>query len=111
MPIVQLVGSWNVDLVPPVVTCLVAADEQDRRAFRIERIQHSERSSVNLDAEFAHMRVSRPVHARTHRISKVGAILLEHSDGGIDFDLLGLLQAVPPIFELVDELNVPSHTF
>src|SRR5258708_1223093 len=61
--IVQLVGFGYVDVVPPVFSRLVAADQQDRRALRVERIQHAKWLPVNLDAELAHMRVSRPVHA------------------------------------------------
>ena len=38
---IELVRNWNVDLIPPVVTCLIAADEQNRSAPRIKRIQYS----------------------------------------------------------------------
>jgi hypothetical protein len=38
MLIVQLIGFWKIHLVPAVIACLVAANQQDRRTLRIESV-------------------------------------------------------------------------
>src|SRR5579862_1923488 len=71
MFVVQAVGNRHVDLVPAVVSCFVAAHEQDRVTFRIEPIKHSQRASLSLNAKLAHVPVTRTLHAGTHRVRQV----------------------------------------
>jgi hypothetical protein len=55
MFVVESVRDWDVYVIPPVVSSLVAPDQQDGRTPRVKRIQGSKRSSIVLRAQFTHV--------------------------------------------------------
>ena len=56
MLVVEPVGGGHVLLVLAVPARLVAADQQDRRAPRIEGVEHPEWAALVLDPELAQVR-------------------------------------------------------
>src|SRR5580658_5308917 len=62
---VQLVGAWHIDFVPPIVSALVAACQQNRRSMRAESVQHPVWPACVLDTQLAHMGIAALCHAGT----------------------------------------------
>jgi len=58
MPIVNGVCEWYILLIPAVVACLVAANQEHRSPTRIECIEDSIRPSLMLNAQLTHVRVT-----------------------------------------------------
>src|SRR6266568_496435 len=61
--VVEPVRQRNELLIPTVVSGLVASDQQDRDAARIESIEHPIRTSRVLNAKLAHMSMPRPLYS------------------------------------------------
>jgi hypothetical protein len=55
MLLVERIGFGDHLVVPAVVAGLVAAEEEDGNAARVEGIENAVRSTLVLDAKFAHM--------------------------------------------------------
>jgi len=65
MFIVQVIGPWCEDLIPPIIPRLVSPDQQNRHASRIKRIQRPERPPVDLRPKLPHVGVPRRIHLAT----------------------------------------------
>jgi hypothetical protein len=109
MLVVELVGDRNLLLVPAIVSCLVAAQPENRSPSRVERIKHSVRSTLVLNSEFTHVAVSG--RRDTRRIGKRErrAMLYEEFHDATNADLFLVVKGVEPSGELIGSLNLPSH--
>ena len=104
MLVEEVVGDWDhfgVEVLPAVA--LVAADQEDRGALRVERKQDASRAWAQL----LHVRVAGGRHGVDERPAEAGAALLEQVDRVLDRFLFLDGQAVPPLHELVCDLDVP----
>src|SRR5260370_22401865 len=89
-----------------MVAGLVGADEQDRRAARVEGVDDSDRSSAALHAQ---VRMLRALDLGRIRKRQVRSLLhQEHRDCG-DVLLDAVSQLLPPISEFVGVFDVPAH--
>src|SRR5207302_3667456 len=61
--VVESVRERNELLIPAVVSRLVAPDQQDRDAARIESVEHPIRAPRVLNTKFAHMSMLRPLYS------------------------------------------------
>jgi hypothetical protein len=96
-------------LVPAIVARLVSANQQDRRSTRIERVEHAVRAASMLDTKLAHVRVPGARDAGAMRVAQVRAARFQQSDRGVDGNLLGLREPVPPLAGLVRVLDIPMR--
>jgi hypothetical protein len=53
----QTVSSWNVFVVPTIVSSLVAAQQENRGSPRVKRVKHAVRLAIVLDSQLAHVAV------------------------------------------------------
>src|ERR1700754_400272 len=58
---VKRVRARDVPLIPAGVTAFVATEQHDGNARRVERVQHTVRISIVLDAQLAHVAATRAV--------------------------------------------------
>src|SRR5215469_6957612 len=65
---VKPVCARDVPLIPAAVTALVATEQQDGSARRVECVQHTVRLPIVLDAQLAHMAATRAVDMARVRI-------------------------------------------
>jgi hypothetical protein len=107
--VVESVRQRHECLVPAIVPCLVPADQQDRRAPGVERVEHAVRTAAVLDAKLALVRVPGARDAGAMRVAQVWAARFQQSDRGVDGNLLGLREPVPPLAELVRVLDIPMR--
>src|SRR5258705_6145553 len=80
MSVVQDVGGRHERGVPAVISRLVAPDEQDGHAPRVEGVEDAVRSPGMLDPQLSHVAVPRGYDGRAVWIRQVGATLLEQFD-------------------------------
>jgi len=97
MFVVEFVRKRDVDVVPPVVSALVATDENDGRATRIERVQQADWATLMLESQLAHVGVARTLYGVGVRSRKCRAHLFKNQYDGIDGDLRFLVERVPPL--------------
>jgi len=109
MLVVEGIGDRDHPLVKSPVAGLVAADQQDGHAARIEGIEDPQGLAAALHAQLPHMGVTRPVDAARIGERQVGAALLQLADMGVDADLLGFGEGIPPRTELVGVFDWPFH--
>ena len=109
MLVIEGIGDRDHSFVKPPVAGLVAADQQDGHAARIERIEHPQGLASTLHAQLPHMGVTRSVDAARIGERQVGAALLQFADMGVDADLLGFGEAISPIAKLVGVFGQPFH--
>src|SRR5436190_17805710 len=103
--VIEPIGDRDELFVEPLVTGLVAANEQDRSPPRIERIEDAQRPAAALYPQFAHMRMTRshdPARVRK-RQCRTPALQLLNDRGNIL--LLSLHERIPPDAELVGVLD------
>jgi len=65
MLVVESVRHRNEFLIPTIIACVVAVNQQDGAAARIERKQHAIRSAKMLNPKFLHVRRAAKVKWRT----------------------------------------------
>src|SRR6185437_13491540 len=101
MLVIKGIGDRDHLFIKPPVAGLVAADQQDCHAARIEGIEDAQRLGPALHAQLSHMSMARSVDAARIGKRQVGTALLQPADMGVDSDLLGLGKGVPPVAEFV----------
>lgn len=109
VPVVNLVGQRHVYFIPPLVASLVAADQQDRCPPRVKSVKHPVRSSLMLNTQLAHVRVSRPADVAAVGKGERRPLLLEEGHVSGHVLLFGPAEAVPPRFEFVRVLDLLFH--
>ena len=82
MFVVEPIGNRNLSFVPPLVARLVASDQQNRHSQGIECVESSQRPSLVLNPQFAHMSMPGTNYARAERKSQTGAMFLQQIDHG-----------------------------
>ena len=107
MWVVEPVRNRNEFFIPTIIACLVATNQQDGAAARIEREQHAIRSARMLNPKFLHVRVPRRMNQIGVRSRKAWSEFLQQNHFRVHISLLVFGEAVPPIFELV---NSTSHS-
>lgn len=95
-------------LVPAIVSSFVAADQQNRNPSRVKRVKNTQRTTLALNSQLPHMRVACTANIRATRVPKRGPCFLKRENITSNGFLLVLVQFVPPDFELVCVLHVPS---
>jgi hypothetical protein len=96
--------------VKPVVSGLVASDQQDRSPTRIEGVKHAQRVPARLNAKLPHMPMSRAFDPRRVRERQPWALLFQKADRRANIDLLTVIQSGKPLAELIGVLDHPGHT-
>ncbi|HMD18358.1 MAG TPA: hypothetical protein VKH18_16950 [Terriglobales bacterium] len=105
----QIVGDGHEPVVPLWIARLIAAEQEQRRAARIKRVEHPQVAVLHLASQL--LRVGVP-GSRNHigmRPRQGWAAFLQQFNLGADFDLLIFGQGVPPGLELAGELDFPCH--
>ena len=96
---------------PLVLAGLVAADQQDGGSFWIKGIEHSERVTVRLDTQLAHVAVPGTLHSGGVRERQLGPQVVEQLDDGRNIVLLLLAQLGPPALEGSRLTDIPYPAF
>jgi hypothetical protein len=109
MFVIESIGDRDHAFLESPLAGLVAGDQQNSHAARIEGIEHPQGLAAALHAQFPHMGVARSVDAARIGERQVGAALFQLADMGVDADLLGLGEGVPPCAELIRILDRPLH--
>ena len=109
MLVIQTIRTRDEILVPAIDTGLVAADQQDRSAPWIERVQDTVGPPRMLNPQLAHMPMLRSLHARTVREGQPRTHRFKQPHGNVDRLLLGFSQRIPPCAKLVGEFDIPGH--
>src|SRR3990172_4363620 len=107
--VIEAVGGRDHLLVESLVTGLVAANQKDRRAGWIERVEDADRLATALHAQLPHMAVLRPFDAGRVGERQIRSALHQNLGNGADVLLLRVAQCGPPHPELVGVLDVPAH--
>jgi hypothetical protein len=55
--LIETIGQWDMNLVPPIVARFVSPDQQNRMSSRIKGIQSSKWSALVLGAQLSHVRM------------------------------------------------------
>ena len=92
--------------VPPLVPRLVAAEKQQRRPRRIERIQDAERMTAALDAKLADCEIRAPYVGRI-RPAERRPVLFQQGNNTVDVVLNALREFKPPCLKLVGVFDCP----
>jgi|SRR5579872_4233712 len=106
---VNLVSAWNKIVVPAVVSGLIAADQQNRNASRIEGKKCAVWASAMLGSQLLHVRMLRSSNQVDMWTSQAGSTFAEKIHAGSNVFLFRLAQGIPPRLELVGEFNFPCH--
>ena len=85
---IQLVGAWHVDVVPPIVSALVATGQQDCGSLRIESVQDPVWPAGVLNPQLPHLGIAALCHAGTVREAQVRTQFLKQDYGSVDAPLL-----------------------
>jgi hypothetical protein len=109
MATANLVCHRDENVIPSVVSGLVAANQQDRGSPRIECVQYTKRSPGMLDTQFPHVIVSGRLDAGTVRVLEPHAVFFEQFHICTHTRLLLCRQMVPPVPELIGELHITCH--
>src|SRR6266851_4568189 len=80
MLVVKAIGHGHELLIPPVVACLVAPNQENRNPPRIKCVKDPNWPATMLNLEFSHMPVARTLHLRAVRMAQFRATFLEHFD-------------------------------
>jgi hypothetical protein len=96
-------------VVPPIITGLVAAEQQDSASPGIEGIQDAVGPTCMLDDQFLHMGMSRCLDISQMGPAECRTVPLEQPHFGINIDLFGFGKAVPTLLERVSELDLLFH--
>lgn len=96
-------------VVEALITRLVAADQQDGVAQRIEGKESSKRSALVLGPQFFHIGVTRSFDRVGVRPGQRRTELHQKLDARPEPLLLGLFEPVPPAAELVGVFHVPHR--
>jgi len=70
--------------IPAVVTALVAADQQNRRAARIESVQDAIRFALVLNPKLTHLTEPRAAHIGAMGKRELRPLGFEQPDAGVD---------------------------
>src|SRR3990172_9646947 len=108
---VQPVRPRYIFLVPAVVAALIAADQQNRRAARIEGIQHAVRFALMLNPKLAHLTESRAAHIGAVGKWELRSLGFKQPDGGVDRNLGVLAEPFPPRAKFIGVLHFPRHKY
>lgn len=109
MLVVQVIGDRNEFLVPPVLSRFLPTDQKDCIPPRIECIKDAIRPTAMLDAELAHVRVTRGDDGGGVGKAKLRTAGLEKDHDRANVLLFRQAQPVPPSSELVGVLDVERH--
>jgi hypothetical protein len=109
MPIVEGIRYGNKFFIPAVISSLVASDQQDRTAARIEGKEHSIGPSRMLYPKFFHIRMARRVNEVRMGTWKSRAHFLKQDHLGVHVHLFSFAQPIPPAGKLVCIFNLPFH--
>lgn len=109
MFIVECVGLWHVLCVPAVVPGLVATEQKNGRAARVEGIKHSVRSALVLEAQFPHVAMAGAFDTGRVRKRKRRAVFYKQVHDAADADLLVVCQIREPFGKAVGPLDIPNH--
>jgi hypothetical protein len=55
--LIETIGQWAMNLVPPIVARFVSPDQQNRMSSRIKGIQSSKWAALVLGAQLSHVRM------------------------------------------------------
>lgn len=109
MLIVELVSQRHLLFVPPVISRLVAPDEQERCSPGVKRVQDTVWPASVLDSQLSHVAVPGSADPGTVGMGQMGAPSLQESDCSRHRLLLGLAEVEPPLFELVGVFDFGGH--
>ena len=109
MPIEQIVGNRHKLLVPVWIAGLVAAEQKQRRAPRIKRIQHPQVAFLHFAPQLLHVGVAGSGNHVGMRPGQRRAALLQQFNLGADLDLFIFGKGVPLGLKLAGELDLPCH--
>jgi hypothetical protein len=109
MVVVQPIRLRYSPVVPTLVSGLIAAEQKDRNAAWIERIQNPQRSAPRLYPEFPHVLVLRGSNAGRVRKSKLGTLNFQEPDHGSQLILVAFGQQIVPSEPFVRDLHLPCH--
>src|SRR5438552_2454307 len=107
--VVEIIGHGYVFLVPAIVPGLVATEQQDRGAPRVEGIQHPVRISAMLHSQFAHMTMPGRFDSRRIGELEMRPLLLEQAYVHVYRLLFAHIKTGPPYPEVVGVLDLPRH--
>lgn len=110
MFVVKIVSLRDELVIPTVISGLVSANQENRSASRVKRIEHAEWATTDFHAQLAHMPMTRSSDRGGVRMIKRGPVFLQKGDRRRQFVLLVLSQVGPPVAELVGELDLPHYT-
>ena len=110
MFVVESVRNRTLLVVPPMVSGLVAAQQENAGSSRVERIQHTVRPPLVLNPEFSHVAVPGRCDARRIWEWERWSMLDEEFYDAADADLFLVAEGLEPSGEFVGDLNLPSHT-
>ena len=106
--VVNAVRERNVEFVPPVLTRLVSADQEDSAAKGIKRVEDSVRAARVLNTKLAHVGMPGSDDTRGVRRAEGHALRLKQDDGGANGFLFFGREGVPPVFKFLGEST--SHS-
>src|ERR1700754_1611944 len=106
---VKRVCSRDVPLIPAVVAVPVATEQQDGRARRVERVQHTVRTPFMLDAQLTHVAATRTVDMARMRMTQIRTVFFKQPHRCRNGFLFCFAQNFPPATESARVFNVPVH--
>ena len=96
MLVVEVVRPGHSLLVPPVLTRLVAPDQEDGDPSRVKGVENPDRAPPGLDSQLSHVRVAGVPDVAAVRELEMWASNFEEPDRGRHLGLFGFGQAPPP---------------
>jgi hypothetical protein len=109
MPVVQGIRYRNKFFIPAIISSLVAPDQQDRTAPRVESKEHSIGPSRMLYPKFFHIWMARRVNEVGMGTWKSWAHFLKQDHLGVHAHLFSFAQPIPPAGELVCIFDLLFH--
>jgi len=110
MPVVYGVCERYILLIPAIVACLVAANQEQCRPARVKCIEDAIRPSVMLNAQLTHVPVTRRRNSGRMRHLQGRTNCLQKADYEVNALLFGCGQSIPPVAELTGEFDFPRQT-
>jgi hypothetical protein len=97
--IVEIICHWYHAVIKPLVSGLIATDQQYRHTARIEGIKHSEWFTATLNPQFPHVIMPGTGYPARIGEGQIGTALFQLADVGGYTDLFIFDERIPPVTE------------
>jgi hypothetical protein len=109
MLVVKRIRHRNKDMIPTIISSLIATEQQDCASVRVKSKEHPIRFTRMLYPKLFHVRMTRRVNKIGMRTRKTGANLLKQDHFGVHVHLFGFAQTISPVRKLVRKFDLPFH--